>query len=64
MDGPMSGVDAAKGTVTDAIKLRYSVYMPFATAASTGLPDQPNMNGPWLMDAGTPKAHIMFTATM
>jgi hypothetical protein len=64
MDGPMSGVNATAGTVTDAIKLRYSVYMPFATAASTGLPDQPIMNGPWLMDAGTPKAHIMFTATM
>lgn len=64
MDGPMSGVNAAAGTVTDAVKLRYSVYMPFATAASSGLPDQPIANGPWLMDAGTPKAHIMFTMTM
>jgi len=64
MDGPMSGVNAAAGTVTDAIKPRYSVYMPYATAASTGLSDQVNLNGPWLMDAGTPKAHIMFTATM
>ena len=64
MDGPWTGVDAAAGTVTDAVKLRYSVYMPFATAASTGLPDQPIANGPWLMDAGTPKAHLMFTMTM
>lgn len=64
MDGPMSGVDAKAGTVTAAIKLRYSVYMPFATAVSSGLPDQPIANGPWLMDAGTPKAHIMFTMTM
>jgi hypothetical protein len=64
MDGPWSGVDAAAGTVTSAIKLRYSVYMPFATAASTGLPDQVLSTGPWLMDAGTPKAHIMFTMTM
>ena len=64
MDGPMSGVDAAAGTVTDAIKPRYSVYMPGATAATTGLSDQVNLKGPWLMDAGTPKAHIMFTATM
>ena len=64
LDGPMTGVNAAKGTVSTAIKLRYSVYMPFATAASTGLPDQPVSNGPWLMDAGTPKAHIMFTMTM
>jgi hypothetical protein len=64
MDGPMSGVDPVAGTVTAAVKPRYSVYMPFATAASTGLPDQPIANGPWLMDAGTPKAHIMFTMTM
>lgn len=64
LDGPMSGVNAAAGTVTSAIKPRFAVYMPFATAASTGLPDQPIANGPWLMDAGTPKAHIMFTTSM
>jgi hypothetical protein len=64
MDGPWSGVNAAAGTVTSVIKLRYSVYMPFATAASTGMPDEVISNGPWLMDAGTPKAHIMFTMTM
>lgn len=64
LDGPMSGVNAAAGTISDAIKPRYSVYMPGATAASTGLPDKPTANGPWLMDAGTPKAHIMFTMTM
>jgi hypothetical protein len=64
LDGPMSAVDAKAGTVTSAIKLRYSVYTPFATPASTGLPDQPMAQGPWLMDAGTPKAHIMFTITM
>ena len=64
LDGPMSGVDTRAGTVTSAIKLRYSVYTPFATATSTGLPDQPMAQGPWLMDAGTPKAHIMFTMTM
>jgi hypothetical protein len=64
LDGPMSGVDVAAGTVTAAIKPRFAVYVPFATAASTGLPDQLIMNGPWLMDAGTPKAHIMFMSSM
>lgn len=64
MDGPMSGVNVAAGTVTAAVKPRVAVYMPYATAASTGLPDQPLANGPWLMDAGTPKAHIMFTMKM
>lgn len=64
LDGPWSGVDAAAGTITAAVKPRSAVYVPFATSASTGLPDQPIANGPWLMDAGTPKAHIMFTMTM
>jgi hypothetical protein len=64
MDGPWTGVDATAGTVTAAVALRYSVYLPFATAASTGLPDQPLATGPWLMDAGTPKAHMMFAMTM
>lgn len=64
LDGPMSGVNVAAGTVTSAIKSRCAVYMPFATAASTGLPDKPIMNGPWLMDAGTAKAHIMFATSM
>jgi hypothetical protein len=64
LDGPMSGVNIAAGTISAAIKPRVAVYMPFATAASTGLPDQPIANGPWLMDAGTPKAHLMFTQSM
>jgi hypothetical protein len=40
--------------------LRYVIYIPYATAASTGLPlkqDAPGM--PWIMDPGTPRAHIM-----
>lgn len=39
---------------------RYVVYTPFATTASTGLPDKPHAPGmPWLMDPGTHRAHIM-----
>jgi len=64
LDGPMSGVNAAAGTITAAIKPRYAVYMPFATSATTGLPEEPIPGAPWLMDAGTPKAHIMFAMSM
>jgi len=40
--------------------LRYVFYIPFATARSTGLPTSPVRNGgPWIMDAGTYRAHIM-----
>jgi hypothetical protein len=39
---------------------RYVVYIPYATAASTGLPLKPEAPGmPWIMDPGTHRAHIM-----
>ncbi len=43
-------------------KYRYVVYMPFATAASTGLPESPIApNHPWIMNPGTHRAHIMIS---
>ena len=40
--------------------LRYVVYIPWATAESTGLPLSPDAPGmPWIMDPGTHRAHIM-----
>jgi len=42
--------------------LRYVVYIPFATAEETGLPTGPMSDGgPWIMDPGTHRAHIMIT---
>lgn len=42
--------------------LRYVIYVPFATTESTGIADKPSIPGmPWLMDAGTHRAHIMIT---
>jgi hypothetical protein len=39
---------------------RYVVYIPYATAESTGLPLKPVAPGsPWIMDPGTHRAHIM-----
>lgn len=41
---------------------RYVVYLPFATAASTGLPEKPvSGNHPWIMNPGTHRAHIMIS---
>ncbi|MBI5770527.1 MAG: hypothetical protein HZA93_22310 [Verrucomicrobia bacterium] len=46
-------------------KLRYVIYIPWATAESTGLPLKPEIpGGPWIMDAGTHRAHIMLNPTM
>ena len=42
----------------------YVVYIPYATSATTGLSDKPQENAPWIMFAGTPKAHIMFVPKM
>lgn len=40
--------------------LRSVVYIPYATAESTGLPLKPEAPGmPWIMDPGTHRAHIM-----
>jgi hypothetical protein len=42
--------------------LRYVIYTPFATAASTGLPEKPSAQGmPWIMDPGTFGSHVMIT---
>lgn len=41
--------------------LRYVIYTPFATAASTGLSTKSTEGAPWLMNAGTAGAHIMIS---
>ncbi|WP_162426035.1 hypothetical protein [Pontibacter pudoricolor] len=42
--------------------LRYVVYIPYATAESTGLPLKPEAPGmPWIMFPGSHSAHIMIT---
>lgn len=49
------------GAVTKG-NLRYVIYIPYATAESTGLPLAPSAPGmPWIMDPGTHRAHIMIT---
>jgi hypothetical protein len=51
--------NAATGEVQDGYE-RSVVYIPFATAESTGLPTKPVGPGlPWIMDPGTYRAHIM-----
>jgi hypothetical protein len=36
-----------------------SLYIPYATEQSTGIPVQPAIDRPWLMYAGKPWAHVM-----
>lgn len=51
--------NAATGEIKKG-SYRYVVYIPWATAASTGLPTKPEVPGmPWIMNPGTHRAHIM-----
>jgi hypothetical protein len=61
--GPADSFDPATGTAPKAHSL-YVIYVPNATGASLGLPEQPVEGVPWIMDPGTPKAHIMFVPKM
>lgn len=59
--GPETNYDPESFKV-DKAKLRYVVYLPYATAESTGLPEQPMAsNHPWIMDPGSHRAHIMIS---
>jgi len=56
---PAEAYNATTGEVTKG-NFRYVVYIPWATAATTGLPTKPEAPGmPWIMDPGTHRAHIM-----
>ena len=59
--GPKDIFNLETGTVEGASPL-YVMYIPYATTESTGLSSEPLMpGGPWLMDAGKPWAHIMYS---
>ena len=62
----LTGAKDAYDPTTKTAKGRslFVVYMPYATAASTGLSAVPAEGAPWVMFPGTPKAHIMFVPKM
>ena len=51
---------ALVGPTREAAELHISINLPHATGASTGLPTEERLEGPWLMWAGTSAAHVMF----
>ncbi|SDL34516.1 hypothetical protein SAMN04488034_103262 [Salinimicrobium catena] len=61
LSGSEENYDRNTGELKDA-NFRYVIYIPYATAESTGLPTKPFAPGmPWIMDPGTHRAHIMVT---
>ncbi|MDZ7691766.1 MAG: hypothetical protein U5K69_11685 [Balneolaceae bacterium] len=60
LSGPKGAYDYETGTVQEASPL-YVVYIPYATEESTGISTAPAQEGgSWLMEPGTPWAHIMY----
>ena len=59
--GQADALNQETGAVENVNPL-YVMYIPYATTESTGLSSTPLMpGGPWLMDAGQPWAHIMYS---
>ena len=63
LTGAANSFDPVTGSAPTARAL-HVVYMPGATAESTGLSARPAEGTPWIMFPGTPKAHIMFVPRM
>lgn len=59
LTGSGKAFDYSTGQIINASPL-YVVYVPYATEESTGLSKNPASKGaPWIMEPGTPWAHIM-----
>jgi hypothetical protein len=63
LTGKPGAFDPVSGTVTGARQL-FVIYVPGATAQSLGISAVPAEGVPWVMNPGTPKAHIMFVPRM
>ena len=61
LSGSEDNYNQETGELKDG-KFRYVIYIPYATAESTGLPTKPEAPGmPWIMEPGTHRAHIMIS---
>ncbi len=58
LTGPLDSFNPATGQVSGANRTTV-VYMPYATAESTGLSPKPATGAPWIMSPGKPWAHLM-----
>lgn len=63
LTGKPGSFDPVTGTATGARQL-FVIYVPGATAQTLGISAVPAEGIPWVMNPGTPKAHIMFVPRM
>lgn len=64
LTGPAGSFNWTTMTADSTVRPLYVIYIPGATGASTGLPEKPARDTPWVMFPGTPRAHIMFIPAM
>ena len=60
VSGPDGSFDLSTGSATGARSL-HVIYVPYATEASIGISTQAANDRPWLMNPGTPFAHLMIS---
>jgi len=59
------GLSAEDGGPPEVLSGRYFLYHPFATPAELGVPaEEPSPGAPWLHEAGTVTAHLMWSHTV
>ena len=63
LTGKPGSFDPVTGAASGA-RLLFVIYVPGATAQSLGISAVPAEGIPWIMNPGTPKAHIMFVPRM
>jgi len=60
VSGPDGSFDYSTGSATGARSL-HVIYVPYATEESIGISTQAANDRPWLMNPGTPFAHLMIS---
>lgn len=57
--GPIGAYDSVTNTLSGGATLVERLFIPWSTAASTGVPGDEGPLYPWIMDEGTYYAHVM-----
>ncbi len=57
-----AGAPVEPGETDEGLGRLHVLYVPYATVASTGLPERAGPGTPWLMESGEPWAHVMVVA--
>ena len=60
----LSGTRSSDGSAPDSVTSLNVIYLPYATADEIGMSTVPQGMGPWLMDPGQHRAHVMIAGPL